>query len=54
MTPSPEKEFHAHEIKYLLSRALIEPSKSPWECKYFVVNKHSEIKRGKPILFGKF
>ena len=29
---------------------MIEPSKIPWVCHAFVVNKHSEIKRGKPRL----
>ena len=47
MSPS-EREFCAKEIKYLLSKGLIEPSKSPWACRAFVVNKHSEIKRGNP------
>ena len=45
-----ESYFCAKEIKELLEKCLIEPSKSPWACHAFVVNKHSEIKRGKPIL----
>ena len=49
MSPS-EREFCAKEIKDLLEKGLIEPSKSPWACRAFVVNKHSEIKRGKPRL----
>ena len=49
MSPS-EREFRANEIKELLDKDLIEPSKSPWACRAFVVNKHSEIKRGKPRL----
>ena len=49
MSPS-EREFCAKEIKDLLEKGLIEPSKSPWACRSFVVNKHSEIKRGKPRL----
>ena len=46
MSPS-ERDFCASEIKELLAKGLIEPSKSPWACRAFVVNKHSEIKRGK-------
>ena len=49
MSPS-EREFCTAEIKDLLAKGLIEPSKSPWVCKAFVVNKHSEVKRGKPRL----
>ena len=49
MSPS-EREFCAAEIKDLLTKELIEPSKSPWACRAFVVNKHSEIKRAKPRL----
>ena len=49
MSPS-ERYFCASEIKELLSKGLIEPSKIPWACREFVVNKHSEIKRGKPGL----
>ena len=49
MSPS-KREFCATKIKDLLAKGLIEPSKSPWACRAFVVNKHSEIKRGKPRL----
>ena len=49
MSPS-ERVFCAKEIKDLLAKGLIEPSKSPWACRAFVVNKHSEVKRGKPRL----
>ena len=46
MSPS-EKELCASEIKELLAKGLIEPSKIPWACRAFLVNKHSEMKRGK-------
>ena len=37
---SPSKiELCANEIKELLDKGLIEPSKSPWACRAFVVNK---------------
>ena len=49
MSPS-ERDFCAKEIKELVEKGLIEPSKSPWACRAFVVNKHSKIKRGKPRL----
>ena len=49
MSPS-ERDFCAKEIKELLEKGLIEPSKSSWTFRAFVVNKHSEIKRGKPRL----
>ena len=49
-----EREFCANEIKELLDKGLIEPSKSPWACRAFVVNKHFEIKRGKPRLVVNF
>ena len=49
MSPS-ERQFYDAEIKELLAKGLIEPSKSPWACREFVVNKHSEQKRGKPRL----
>lgn len=45
-----EKKFCLNEVNALISKGLIEPSKSPWACHAFVVNKHSEIKRGKPRL----
>ena len=53
MSPS-EREFCANEIKELLDKGLIEPSKIPWACRAFFVNKHSEIKRGKPRLVVNF
>lgn len=43
-----EIEYCQQEIKELLERKLIEPSRSPWACPTFYVNKHSEHKRGKP------
>ena len=49
MSPS-EREFCSKEIKELLAKGLIEPSKTPWACRAFVVNKHPEVKRGKPRL----
>ena len=46
---SPTKvEYCQNEIKELLQRKLIEPSRSPWACPTFYVNKHNEKKRGKP------
>ena len=53
MSPS-ERQFCDAEVKELLAKGLIEPSKSPWACRAFVVNKHSEQKRGKPRLVVKF
>jgi hypothetical protein len=47
MSPT-EAEYCQNEIKELLQRKLIEPSRSPWACPTFYVNKHSEKKRGKP------
>ena len=49
MSPS-EVQFCDAEILELLKKGLIEPSKSPWACRAFVVNKHAEQKRGKPRL----
>ncbi|GAV88931.1 LOW QUALITY PROTEIN: hypothetical protein CFOL_v3_32352 [Cephalotus follicularis] len=42
------------EIQELLNKKLIRPSKSPWSCAAFYVNKNSEIERGTPrsILFA--
>ena len=40
MTPS-ERAFCKQEIVELIEKGLIEPSKSPWACRAFVVNKHS-------------
>ena len=49
MSPS-EVQFCDAEIQDLLKKGLIEPSKSPWACRAFFVNKHAEQKRGKPRL----
>ena len=49
MSPS-EVQFCDAEIQELLEKGLIEPSKIPWACRAFVVNKHSEVKSGKPRL----
>ena len=46
MSPSEREK----EIAKLLEKGLIEPSKSSWACRVFVVNKHSEQKWGKPRL----
>lgn len=43
-------ELCRKEIDELLKLGLIKPSKSPWGCFGFYVNKHSEIVRGKPRL----
>ena len=53
MSPS-EVKFCDEEIQELLQKGLIEPAKSPWACRAFVVNKHSEQKRGKPRLVVNF
>jgi len=34
----------------LLKRKLIEPSRIPWACPTFYINKHSEQKRGNPSM----
>jgi hypothetical protein len=47
MSPS-ELEYCKQEIQELLNKKLIEPSRSPWACPSFYVNKHYEQKRGKP------
>lgn len=44
------KEMCYKEIDELLAQGLIKHSDSPWGCFGFYVNKHSEIKRGKPRL----
>jgi len=49
MSPS-ERDFCQKEISELLEKGLIEPSKSAWAYRAFVVNKHNEQKRGKPRL----
>ncbi|GAV63111.1 LOW QUALITY PROTEIN: hypothetical protein CFOL_v3_06632, partial [Cephalotus follicularis] len=38
------------EIGELLTKRLIRPSKSPWSCAAFYLNKNSEIKKGTPRL----
>ena len=38
------------EIEDLLNKQIISPSKSPWSCAAFYVNKSSEIERGVPRL----
>lgn len=38
------------EISTLLQKNLIRPSKSPWSCTAFYVNKNAEIERGVPRL----
>ena len=43
-------EYCKQEIKTLLDKGLITPSKSPWSCAAFYVNKHNEIERGTPRL----
>ena len=37
-----EREFCKNEVLELLSKKLIEPSKSSWACRAFVVNKYLE------------
>ena len=49
-----ERELCTKEISELLDKGLIEPSKIPWACRSFVINKHFEIKRGKPTLVVNF
>ncbi|GAV81767.1 LOW QUALITY PROTEIN: hypothetical protein CFOL_v3_25220, partial [Cephalotus follicularis] len=43
-------EHYKKEIGELLTKRLIRPSKSPWSCAIFYVNKNSEIERGTPRL----
>lgn len=43
-------ELCKKEIQSLLDRGLIQPSKSPWSCTAFYVNKHAEQERGVPTL----
>ncbi|KAI9112423.1 hypothetical protein K1719_016620 [Acacia pycnantha] len=38
------------EIQDLLDKKLIRPSRSPWSCAAFYVNKNAEIERGTPVL----
>ncbi|KAK9676273.1 hypothetical protein RND81_11G065800, partial [Saponaria officinalis] len=39
-----------NEIASLIEKKLIRPSKSPWSCTAFYVNKHAEQERGVPRL----
>nr|KYP37800.1 polyprotein [Cajanus cajan] len=43
-------QYFQQEIKDLLNKNLIRPSKSPWSCAAFYVNKQAEIERGTPRL----
>ena len=43
-------ELCKKEIKSLIDKGLIKPSKSSWSCTAFYVNKHSEQERGAPRL----
>lgn len=43
-------EYCKQEIKTLLEKKLIRPSKSPWSCSTFYVNKAAELERGTPRL----
>ena len=43
-------ELCKNEINSLLQKGLIRPSKSPWSCTAFYVNKHAEQERGVPRL----
>lgn len=43
-------ELCKKEIESLQQKGLINPSKSPWSCTAFYVNKHSEQERGVPRL----
>ena len=43
-------QFCKKEIDDLLNKKIISPSKSPWCCATFYVNKNSEIERGVPRL----
>ncbi|PKI42597.1 hypothetical protein CRG98_037010 [Punica granatum] len=46
-----ELEKHCKvEIQELLNKKLIRPSKSPWSCSAFYVNKNAELERGVPRL----
>ena len=48
---SPELlEYCKKEINDILSKKLIRPSRSPWSCAAFYVQKASEIERGTPRL----
>nr|KYP45398.1 polyprotein [Cajanus cajan] len=43
-------QYCQKEIKDLKSKNLIRPSKSPWSCAAFYVNKQAELERGPPRL----
>ncbi|XP_016164796.1 uncharacterized protein LOC107607342 [Arachis ipaensis] len=43
-------QHYQKEIKDLLDKGLIRPSKSPWSCTAFYVNKQAEIEQGTPRL----
>ncbi|PKI79478.1 hypothetical protein CRG98_000109 [Punica granatum] len=46
-----ELEKHCKvEIQELLNKKLMRPSKSPWSCLAFYVNKNAELERGVPRL----
>ncbi|PKI75103.1 hypothetical protein CRG98_004438 [Punica granatum] len=49
MNQELEKHYKL-EIQELLNRKLIRPSKSPWSCSAFYVNKNVELERGVPRL----
>ncbi len=49
MSPT-ELDYFQKEILDLLEKGLIKPTKSPWAYLAFYVNKHSEIKRGRPLM----
>ena len=41
-------EMCKKEINELLKNRIISPSKSPWSCPAFYVNKNAELERGVP------
>ena len=43
-------EYCKKEIQDLLNKKLIRPSKSPWSCPAFYVQKNAELERGTPRL----
>ncbi|XP_015054838.1 uncharacterized protein LOC107001217 [Solanum pennellii] len=45
-------DFCKKEIDNLLQKGLIKPSKSPWSCTSFYVNKAAEQERGVPSMGG--
>ena len=44
-------EMCKKEINELLKNRIISPSKSPWSCPAFYVNKNTELERGVPRHF---